>query len=94
MDDIFYVYVLQNDKGRLYIGFTSDLQTRIQTHQENEAGWTRGKGPWKLVYCETFTNRIHPLHREKSLKRGKSNQELRSLVSQNTAVERVLQPKD
>ena len=40
----YYVYVLQNPEGRLYIGFTTDLEKRVRRHQEDKAGWTHGKG--------------------------------------------------
>ena len=77
----FYVYVLKNPEGRLYIGFSTDLQKRVHQHQANEGGWTRGRGPWELVHYETFTNRIEAVRRERNLKRGKPNKELRSLLN-------------
>lgn len=78
---IYFVYVLQNVEGRLYIGFTTDLERRVQQHQNNEGGWTRTRGPWQLVYCETFADRIEAMHRERNLKRGKTNKELRARIS-------------
>ena len=90
----YYVYVLRNPEGRLYIGFSTNLQKRVHEHQINEGGWTRGRGPWELVYYETFKYRFEALRRERNLKRGKSNKELRSMLNKNSTVERVLQPKD
>ena len=58
---MFFVYVLQNPDGRLYIGFTTDLERRLRQHQEGEGGWTSGHGPWKLVLCETFTDRAEAM---------------------------------
>ena len=86
---MYFVYVLRNPQDRLYIGFTSDLERRVQQHQAGEAGWTRGRGPWELVHFETFDDRPEALRRERNLKRGKSNQELRRKIRQST-VERVL----
>ena len=74
---MFFVYVLRNPQGRLYVGFTQDLKRRVGQHQENEGGWTRGKGLWELVYHEAFIDRSEALRRERNLKRGKQNQELR-----------------
>jgi len=74
----FFIYVLQNQEGRLYIGLTTDLQRHIQQHQQEEGGWTRGKGHWKLVYHETFSDRAEAMKRERNLKRGKTNRELRA----------------
>ena len=74
---MYYVYVLRNSQGRLYVGFTEDLSRRVRQHQEGEGGWTRGKGPWELVGSEEFADRSEALRRERNLKRGTQNQELR-----------------
>ena len=74
---MYFVYVLQNAEGRPYIGFTSDLDKRARQHQEGEAGWTHTRGPWTLVYHETYTDRSEALRRERNLKRGRTNLELR-----------------
>jgi putative endonuclease len=91
---MYFVYVLQNPEGRLYIGFTANLERRLQQHQEDKAGWTRGRGPWELVLSETFTNRTEAMRRERSLKRGKANHELRKQLAKSSEAERVLLMKD
>jgi putative endonuclease len=77
----YFVYVLRNNESRLYVGFTSDLDKRVQQHQEEKAGWTRGRGPWELVYYETYTDRSLAMSRERSLKSGRENEELRKVIS-------------
>ena len=79
---MYFVYVLRNPEGRLYIGFTTDLDTRVRQHQDGEGGWTRGRGPWKLVHHETFAKRREAMRRERSLKRGGANQALRRDLSE------------
>ena len=74
---MYYVYVLRNQEGILYIGSTADLETRVRRHQEGKAGWTRSRGPWELVNVETFISRSEAMRRERHLKTGKANQELR-----------------
>ncbi len=74
----FFVYILRNSKSQLYIGYINDLDRRVRQHQENKAGWTRGKGPWTLVHYETFADRLEAMRRERNLKRGRTNQELRT----------------
>jgi putative endonuclease len=78
---MYYVYVLRNTSGRLYIGFTSDLNRRVSQHQQGEGGWTRRRGPWELLHYEIFEDRVEALKREKNLKRGRANQELREKFS-------------
>ncbi len=91
---MFYVYVLKNLEGRLYIGQTDDLEERLARHQTDRAGWTRLRGPWELVHYETFTTRGEAMARERRLKCGKANKELRERLAGVQSVERVLQPKD
>ena len=73
----YFVYVLRNNDGRLYIGFTTDLERRVRQHQEGKSGWTRGRGPWELVYHEKLDNRAEAVKRERNLKRGRPNMDLR-----------------
>ncbi len=73
----FYVYVLRNQAGKPYIGSTVDLDRRVRQHQEGKAGWTRSRGPWELVHVEIFPTQSEAFQRERRLKTGKANQELR-----------------
>ena len=73
----YFVYVLRNPEGRLYIGCTTDLHQRVRQHQEGKGGWTRGRGPWQLVHHEVFDSRATAMRREGNLKRGRTNRELR-----------------
>jgi putative endonuclease len=75
---MFHVYVLRNDAGRLYVGQTSDLPQRLAAHQEGRSRWTRGRGPWHLVLSETYITRAEAMRRERALKSGRLNQELRA----------------
>ena len=74
---MYSVYVLRNPQGRLYVGFTTNLQRRLRQHQENEGGWTRNLGPWGLVHWEQFLDRTTALRRERALKSGKGRLWLR-----------------
>ena len=59
------------------MGFTVDLERRVGQHQTGEGGWTHSRGPWELVHFESFATRAEAMQRERNLKRGKTNQELR-----------------
>jgi putative endonuclease len=79
---MFHVYVLLNTRGQLYIGFTSDLEKRLQRHNDGSSGWTHSRGPWQLVHMEKFEKRADALKREKQLKTGRANQDLRNKIKQ------------
>lgn len=47
---MYFVYVIQNLAGRFYIGLSEDVHTRLNQHNEGFSKWTKGKGPWQLVW--------------------------------------------
>ncbi len=44
------VYVIQNREGKYYIGLSDDVSRRISQHNFGDSRWTRGKGPWILIW--------------------------------------------
>ena len=67
----YYTYILQSLKTKKwYIGYTKDLRKRFAQHQNNLSTYTRGRGPFKLIYYESCLNAIDAKAREKYLKSG------------------------
>ena len=65
-----YMYIIYSEsKGVYYKGETSNLQKRIEEHNQGQGTYTRNKGPWVLCYAEKHKNRSDALKREKALKR-------------------------
>jgi putative endonuclease len=73
---MYTVYVLFSKKyNKIYIGYTSDLKSRLISHNEmSKKGWTLKFRPWILVYSETFEKKVEALSREKQLKFGKGRE--------------------
>ncbi len=69
---MYTVYVLYSEKyDKLYIGFTSDLEARLKSHNElGKKGFTVRYRPWKLIHTEHFENKVDAMKREKQLKGG------------------------
>ncbi|MBU0758761.1 MAG: GIY-YIG nuclease family protein [Candidatus Omnitrophica bacterium] len=66
---MYHVYILKSKKNQsLYIGYTSDIENRLQKHNNGLVGYTKKYRPWKLVYYETFTSLRDAMKREKNLK--------------------------
>ena len=65
---MFYVYVIQNEKQKLYKGYTEDLQRRMAEHNSGRTKSTKGSGQWKLVYCEEYDTIEEAIKREKYFK--------------------------
>ena len=66
-----YIYLIQNDvSGEIYIGYTTDLEDRIKTHNARGKKFTtRNNGEWKYVYVELYRSKKDALERERKLKR-------------------------
>ncbi len=67
---MFFVYIIENNDGKLYIGQTYNLEKRILDHNELGIGYTSKFRPWKLIYSESFYSRKDAMKREKYLKTG------------------------
>ena len=69
-----FVYVLRNPDGKIYIGQTDNVPDRLYQHNDSTHTLTRTtkrfRGPWQLVYSEAVTSRSAALSREKALKSG------------------------
>ncbi|WP_181351123.1 GIY-YIG nuclease family protein [Thalassobacillus sp. CUG 92003] len=63
------VYILRCRDGSLYTGYTNDLEARIDKHASGRgAKYTRGRGPFELVYHETFATKTEALQHEFAIK--------------------------
>ena len=50
MPAVYRVYVLQNREGRFYVGLSDDLLRRVREHNDGQSQWTKGRGPWSVVW--------------------------------------------
>ena len=65
------VYVLRSlATGKLYIGYSSDVDRRMKEHKAGKSTWTRGKGPWQLIHREGYRDKSDASSREEYLKSG------------------------
>jgi putative endonuclease len=67
---MYYAYILQSERHpkRLYVGFSSDLKTRISDHNDGKNVSTRTGRPWKLVFYAAFQEKAEALAFEAYLK--------------------------
>ena len=66
-----YVYILRSFKSsKWYIGCTNDLQKRFTEHNNNVSRYTKGRGPYELIYYEACIDKLDGFAREKCLKSG------------------------
>jgi putative endonuclease len=65
---MFYIYILQLKDKSFYIGYSSDLKTRIKIHKEGSVESTKNLRPIKLIYYSAFSTQKKATDFEKYLK--------------------------
>jgi putative endonuclease len=69
-----FVYIIGNDHGTIYVGFTNDLRLRISQHKSRRfPGFAAKYGLTRLLYFEAFERAEEALEAEHMIKgwRGK-----------------------
>ncbi len=66
----FYVYILRSElnPARYYVGFTENLQQRLQAHNKGQCPHTAKLKPWKIKTAIAFTDHDRALQFERYLK--------------------------
>lgn len=80
------VYILECADKSLYTGITKNLEHRLQAHGNGKgAKYTRGRGPFSVLYTETHPTITRALQREAQIKRFDSGakRNLSSSVTRN-----------
>lgn len=61
---------MSDKDNNLYIGWTDDIELRLEKHNKGEVKSTRTRIPFKLVYFEACLSKKKAIKREKQLKTG------------------------
>lgn len=68
---MWYTYILKSKKdNKKYTGVTSNLRKRFWQHSNSMSTYTKGRGPFTLIYYEACINEDDSRDREKYLKSG------------------------
>ena len=78
----YYTYILFSEKtNKYYIGYTSDINSRLEKHNLGGTISTRSGRPWKLMYFEAFNNKSDSIKRESEIKKKKSRRYIEFLIN-------------
>jgi putative endonuclease len=70
---MFTVYILYSEFfDSFYIGYSSDMDRRINEHNEGLTQSTKAKRPWKTAYTEQLPDLKSAVARERFLKNQKN----------------------
>ncbi|HOL21399.1 MAG TPA: GIY-YIG nuclease family protein [bacterium] len=81
---MYWVYVIKNKEGKIYIGQTKDLEKRLEYHNRGWSRYTRGKGRWEVIIKEKYSSRTEAIKREKELKTGKGREYIKEVIKIKT----------
>jgi len=65
----YYVYIMTNNSGTLYVGVTNNLERRVHEHKQGvHSGFTKRYKLTRLVYHESTPDVRAAIQREKEIK--------------------------
>ena len=76
---MYYIYVLKSEKdGNLYVGCTSNIENRVEYHNDGKVFSTKHRIPFKLIFTEEYQDKYEVYKKEIYYKTAKGKRELRS----------------
>ncbi|MCF7920970.1 MAG: GIY-YIG nuclease family protein [Candidatus Cloacimonetes bacterium] len=77
-----YTYILYSEStDRFYIGSCSDIELRLQRHNDGWSRSTKHGRPWTIVYYEEYRTKSEALKRENEIKKKKSRKYIEYLIN-------------
>ena len=77
-----FVYVLESERdGKLYIGVTKDIASRLKKHEAGGVTSTKSRRPFRLLGSREFGSFAEAREAEVLLKRFKDSTRVRSWIS-------------
>jgi putative endonuclease len=78
----YYVYILRSKTGgQWYTGYTEDLRKRFKEHNDGKSQYTKNRGPYELIYYESYRNKDDARSRELQIKSGTGKAYLRKRLN-------------
>lgn len=78
---MYYIYILQSKKdNNLYVGYTNNVQRRLEEHNQGRVQITKNRRPFGLIYYEAFLNQQDATSREKYYKTGWGRSHLKKVL--------------
>jgi putative endonuclease len=83
----FTLYILYSaEKDRYYVGQTSNLTERLESHRSGISTYTSMASDWELVYTEEYAERLDVVKREIEIKKKKSRKYIEYLIASKSGV--------
>lgn len=84
MQSYYYVYILTNHTGTLYVGVTNDLERRLEEHRQGLGSrFAAAYNLRRLVYYEVYGDIRDAIAREKQIKGWRRRKKVELVEAQN-----------
>jgi putative endonuclease len=78
----YYIYIAECADGTLYTGYTTDVESRVKTHNDGKgAKYTRSRLPVTIVYTEEYRSKSEAIRREIAIKRLRREKKIALITS-------------
>ena len=77
---MYYTYILKSLKNnKYYIGYSSDIDRRLERHNNGKVKYSMIYRPWIIYYFERFEDKRDAILRERQIKSWKSRKMIEKL---------------
>ena len=78
----YFSYVIYSQKsGTFYHGYFEDLEKVLEMHNADEIAPTKGKGPWVLMFSESYDNRMRAIRQASFYRSVKGQRFLKKMLN-------------
>jgi putative endonuclease len=78
---MYFTYILFSEKlDKYYVGYSSDVQSRLKKHKQKHKGFSGQANDWRIVYSESFATKSAAYAREREIKAWKSRSRIVDLI--------------
>jgi putative endonuclease len=69
------------ESGSFFYGYFEDLEKVLEMHNSDQIPPTKGKGPWVLVFSESFGNRVRAIRQVSFYRSVKGQRFLKNMLN-------------
>ncbi|TXK71668.1 endonuclease [Mesonia sp. HuA40] len=78
----YFVYIIYSESyDSYYRGYSTQPEQRLKQHNEDKGRFTKNKGPWNLVFLQSFSTKREALIRERKIKKYSKSQIIQLIAS-------------
>ena len=78
----YYSYVIfSRESGTFYYGYFEDLEKALEMHNSDQIPPTKGKGPFVLLFSESYDNRMRAIRQARFYRSVKGQRFLKKMLN-------------